>query len=148
MNGFKTVANVWQGSLVPQAHRLGPGQAHGTGGVDVVEGAGEGDDTDAGGRRLTHGSGLLVSGHGDDILDDWVGQEGVGGLAGGGQVLLGDRAVHGQLEAAALTHTGELVESEARKAPDDGLALGVKNLGLGHDLDDDASHGCSSDQAG
>ena len=63
-------------------------------------------------------------------------------------MLLGDGAVHGQLEATALPHPGELLEAEAGKASDDSLALGVKNLGLGHDLDDDASHGCSSDQAG
>ena len=37
------------GVLVPQGHGLGARQAHGPGGVDVVEGAGEGDDADAGG---------------------------------------------------------------------------------------------------
>ena len=45
-------------------------------------------------------------------------------------------------------HTGELIEPEAGKTSDHRLALGVKDLGLGHDLDDNASHGCSSDQAG
>ena len=42
--------------------------------------------------------------HGDDVLNDRVGQELVGGLAGGLQVRRGDRAVHAQLKAAALAY--------------------------------------------
>ena len=39
------------GVAVPQRHRLGAGQPCGAGGVDVVEGAGEGDDADSRGHR-------------------------------------------------------------------------------------------------
>src|SRR5690606_1220605 len=48
-----------------------------------------------------------------------------------------------ELEPLALADRRELGEAEARQRPDDGLALRVQDLGLGHDLDDDASHGGS-----
>ena len=75
-----------------------------------------------------------------EILDDGVGQEGLGGLAGLREVGLGDVAVDGQHEALALPHVGELVDPEPGQRPPDRLALGVEDLGLEHDVDDDASH--------
>ena len=51
-------------------------------------------------------------------------------------MLLGDRALHRQLEAAPLAHAGELVEAEPGQAGHHGLALRVQDLGLGHNLDE------------
>lgn len=51
------------GVAVPQAHGLAAGEGHRAGGVDVVEGAGESDDSDAGAHastRLTVQSSITV----------------------------------------------------------------------------------------
>src|ERR1019366_7560619 len=63
----------------------------------------------------------------------------------GGQHLAGDLTLDGQDEPLALADIGEQVESQPRQGTGDGLALGVENLGLEHDVDDDYSHArCSS----
>ena len=76
----------------------------------------------------------------DDVFDDRVGEQGLRGLAGLGEVVVGDRAVDREDEALALPDVGEVLEAEPRECPPDGLPLGVEDLGLEHDVDDDASH--------
>src|SRR5690349_16746850 len=76
----------------------------------------------------------------DDVLDHGVGQEGFGGVACLGQDLLRHLAVHGQFEALALADRAEAGEAEAGKSADNRLSLGVKNLGLGHDVNNDPGH--------
>ena len=81
---------------------------------------------------------------------DHVGPDGEGGfrqgrgLAQGGEHLLGDLALHLELEALALADPGEALDLLVGERPDDRLALGVQDLRLGHDVDNDAGHGHSS----
>src|SRR4029453_683184 len=76
----------------------------------------------------------------DNILDHRVGQEGLCGLTGLGQDSVGHLAVNRQFETLALTDWAEAVEAAAGQCPHDGFPLGVQNLGLGHDVNDDPGH--------
>ena len=76
----------------------------------------------------------------DDVLDDRVGQQGLRGVPGLGQDLLGHLAVDGQFEALALADSAESGEAQAGQRTHDGLPLRVENLGLGHDVDNDPGH--------
>ncbi len=50
-------------------------------------------------------------------------------------------AVELDLEPLALADVAHAGEAEARQRAEHGLALGVEDLGLGHDIDDVAGHG-------
>ena len=129
---------VQVGVAVPERDGDAAGDPDRAPGVVVVQRAGEGHHPDPHALRLRRV-------HRDDVLDHGVGQQLLGGLAGGGEHLVGDLAVHGQDEALALPHVGELVEPQPRQGAGDGLPLRVENLGLEHDVDDDVSHArCSS----
>ncbi len=57
--------------------------------------------------------------------------------------VVGDLAVDLELEALALADVGHTLEAQAGQGAEHGLALGVEDLGLGHDVDDDTGHGDS-----
>ena len=54
---------------------------------------------------------------------------------------VGDLTVDLELEPLALTDVGHTLEAQSRQRAEHGLALGVEDLGLGHDVDDDTGHG-------
>jgi hypothetical protein len=85
--------------------------------------------------------GWLFHAH-DEVLDHRVGQEGLGQLLDLGERVVGDLGDL-QLEPLALTDLGDPGEPEPRQGAENGLPLRVENLGLGHDVDDNARHGCS-----
>ena len=124
------------GVAVPEGDRLGADGAHGTGGVAVVERAGEGDDPDL------HWSGSLRVCARTLTTSSITGFDSSFSAAsrGGGEVLVGHLAVDGEDEALALPHVGELLEAEPGKGPADGLTLGVEDLWLQHDVNDDVAH--------
>ena len=78
--------------------------------------------------------------HGE-VLDHRVGQQRLGHLVDLGEPLVGELAVDLELEPLALADVGHAVEAEPGQRAEDGLALRVEDLGLGHDVDDDAGHG-------
>ena len=139
---------------MPEGHGVGAGQADGAGGVAVVQGAGEGDDAD-----LRTGE-LRVRGDGDSLADQGefshhqasttstLTTSSMTGLdsrvsaavAGLGQDLLGHLAVDREFEPLALADSAERGEAQPGQCTDDGLALRVENLGLGHDVDNDPGH--------
>ena len=125
------------GVAVPEGDRLGADGTHGAGRITVVERARERDDPDL------HWSGscscaLTPDAH--DVLDHGVGEQLLGRLGSGREVLVGHLAVDGEDEPLALPHVGELLEAEPGKRPVDGLTLGVEDLWLQHDVDDDVAH--------
>src|SRR5690606_15693389 len=80
------------------------------------------------------------------ILDDRVRQQLVGDLPGllGRLVRVGS-TLAGELDLDPLadTYRGDAGDPEVRQRVGDRLALGVEDLGLEHDVNDDASHGHS-----
>src|SRR5690606_20289614 len=73
--------------------------------------------------------------------DNRVGEQGLGELADFGETGLVGFALEVDLEALALTDLGHPGEAKPFAGAQDGLALGVQDLGLEHDIDDDAGHG-------
>ena len=120
---------------MPQRHRLVPGQPDRAPGVDVVERAGEGDDPDL--HR--------------DCSSTCTSKSSITGLDSSfsaiscelREPLLGDLAVHLELEALALADVADPLEAEPGQRTVHGLALRVEDLGLEHDVDDDTGHGDS-----
>ena len=118
---------------MPERDRLAAGEPDRAGRVAVVERAGEGDDADP--RHVRPSSTRTV-------------KSSITGLAS--RVSARSRIwasrssvtwpVDLELEALALTDIGDAVEAEPRQAPGDRLALRVEDLGLEHDVDDDACH--------
>src|SRR5690606_7859792 len=86
---------------------------------------------------------VVGRGDADDVLDDRVGQQQLGGTAGLVERGVIDLALDLQLEALDLPDRDVTVQSETWQRARYRLALRVEILELVHDLDDDASHGDS-----
>ncbi len=78
--------------------------------------------------------------HAHDVLDHRVREHRLGELPRLVERGLVGRPVDGELEALADAHAGEAALAEARECAGHGLALGVEQFGLGHDVDDDDGH--------
>ena len=78
-----------------------------------------------------------------EVLDHRVGEQRLGHLGDLGEQLVGDLAVDLELEPLALADVGHALEAQAGQGAEHGLALGVEDLWLGHDVDDDTGHGDS-----
>jgi hypothetical protein len=129
---------------VPELHGRAAGQPDGTGCVPVIEGSREGDDADLracearlggdGDASPIRGS-SVISGLDDldvdDVLDHGVGQQGLCGIAGLGQDVLGHLAVNGQFETLALAYRAKLVKPRRGSAPTMAFPCGSRISGLG-----------------
>ena len=80
-----------------------------------------------------------------EVLDHRVGEQRLGHLPDLLEHLVGDLTGELELEPLALADVGHPGEAEPRQRAEDGLALGVEDLGLGHHVDDDLGHGTSLD---
>jgi hypothetical protein len=115
---------------VPERDRLAAGQSHGPRRIDVVQRSREGDDPDA------HGSSVLGQVQ-FDVLDDGVGQQGLGDLR---QLGLVGRALDVEDEVLALPHAAHAAVAEPAERAEDRLPLGVADLRLEDDVDDHPRH--------
>ena len=127
---------------MPERDRLVAAEPDGAPGVDVVEGAGEGDDPDPhcallGGDSATEWSSTCTSKSSITGLESRVSAI----CADLGEHVVGDLTLDLELEPLALPDVGHAVEPQPGQGAEDGLALGVEDLGLGHDVDDDTGHG-------
>ena len=119
---------------VPERDGVVAADPDGALGVDVVEGAGEGDDPDPHASSSTRTVKFSITGLESSvsaICRDRV------------EHLVGDLALDLELEPLALAYVAHAGEAEPRQRPVDRLALRVEDLGLGHDVDDDTGHGCT-----
>ena len=130
---------------VPERDRLVSADAYGALGVDVVEGAGEGDDPDLHARpspaatSATEWSSTCTSKSSITGLESRVSAI----CATSASSVVGDLAVDLELEPLALADVGHALEAQAGQGSEHGLALRVEDLWLGHDVDDDTGHGDS-----
>ena len=119
------------GICVPEAFHLCAGGAGSASGIYIIQGSGESDYSDCGGHLLDLQPNNLV------VLDDGIGQQRGGYLL---QVLCGDGVIDLELEALSLAHIADTGYPDATQRADDGLALRIQNLRLGHDIDNYTSH--------
>ncbi len=119
---------------MPERDGLVAAERDGALGVDVVEGAREGDDADlhatvstAAGAVSTETVKSSITGLDSSVSAIWRTSL---------EHLVGQLAVDLELEPLALADVGDAGETEPGQGAEDGLALGVEDLGLGHDVDD------------
>ena len=117
---------------MPERDRLVAADADRALRVDVVERAGEGDDADL------HAS--LLAPMTCEVLDHRVGEQRLGHLPDLLEHVVGDLTGQLELEPLPLADVGHAGEAEPRQGAEDGLALGVEDLRLGHHVDDDLGH--------
>ena len=130
---------------VPERDGLVAADADGALGVDVVEGTGEGDDPDLHARPSPAATSAT------EWSSTWTSKSSITGLesrvsaiwATSASSVVGDLAVDLELEPLALADVGHALEAQAGQGAEHGLALGVEDLWLGHDVDDDTGHGDS-----
>ena len=102
-------------------------------GVDVVEGAREGDDPDPHASCLHRGTvKFSITGLDSSVSAIWRTSASTSSVTSPSKL---------ELEPLALADVGDPGEAEAGQRALHRLALRVEDLGLGHDVDDDSGHG-------